>query len=189
MFAQFIYSEKFSINPPTAGLAGVYVFNLSSLFDPNVTGVGHQPVNFDQYALMFEKYLCYEADVKVCLANASTSQLLFGMSISDFPTTNSDPSVYLENGQTQWQLVSELGAQPVAELSMHVDLAAANGVTKKQLFADDVYRADFSSSPLENIYAHIWLADIANGDPTGSNLVVEIRYKAKLVGTKLNALS
>lgn len=189
IFSQFIYSEKFTINPPTGGLAGVYVFNLTSLFDPNTTGIGHQPANFDQYAVMFEKYLVYEAEIKVSLANGTTSQLLFGMSISDFPTTNPDPSVYLENGQTQWKMVSEGGANPIAEQTMHVDIAAANGVTKKQLFADDVYRADFSSSPIENIYCHIWLADVSNGDPGSVGLVTEIRYKAKLMGTKLNALS
>lgn len=188
-YVTFIYSERYNINPPAAGLAGIQVFNLTSLFDPNVTGVGHQPVNFDQYALMFEKYEVYKAEIKTTLASGS-SNLLWGMAVSDFPTTSSDPAVYIENGQAQWKVTSTAGGgNDVQTCSMTVDIAKANGVTRKQLMADDVYRSDFTTSPSESIYAHIFAADVISGDPGAVSLVTEIRFHTRLIGTKLNALS
>lgn len=185
----FIYASKFSINPAAGGLTGVHVWNLTSLFDPDVTGVGHQPVNFDQFAAMFEKYQVYRCEVKVSTI-VSASQQIFGASLNDFATTNADPSVYTENGQTQWKLLDNAGSgQARGDITMDVDIAACQGMTKAQFLADDVFRADFGTSPAENIYLHVWLCDLASGDPGASACWIELRFHAVLEGSKLNALS
>ncbi len=33
-----------------------YVFRLNSLYDPDLTGTGHQPYGFDQFAALYSRY-------------------------------------------------------------------------------------------------------------------------------------
>lgn len=188
-YVTFIYTEKFTINPPALGLCGVQVFNLANLFDVNTTGVGHQPVNFDQYALMFDKYQVYRAEIKATMLSTSSQQLA-GISLSDYPTTTTDPQQYVENGQTQWKVADIAGSgQSVVNFTMDVDLAAANGKGKQQFMGDADHESLFTGGPAENMYIHIWNADLQLGDPTASGWFVELRLYTKVSGSKLNALS
>lgn len=49
------YWEYVSLDP-TAGQFGTYVYCPSSLYDPNYTGTGHQPMGFDQFAALYSHY-------------------------------------------------------------------------------------------------------------------------------------
>jgi hypothetical protein len=50
------YSESVNIDPSLGGVPGVHVFNASSCYDPNTTGIGHQPRGFDQWMAMFDHF-------------------------------------------------------------------------------------------------------------------------------------
>jgi hypothetical protein len=53
-----------------SGLApSAQVFRINSLFDPNLTGVGHQPLWFDQLAFVYGKYLVTAARVEAEIIN------------------------------------------------------------------------------------------------------------------------
>ena len=41
------YQETLSLSSTSGSLFG-YIYNLNGLYDPNHTGVGHQPLYFDQ---------------------------------------------------------------------------------------------------------------------------------------------
>lgn len=49
------YYDTFNLDPAAAAI-GTYVFNPTSLFDPNTTGIGHQPRGFDQIMSMYTNY-------------------------------------------------------------------------------------------------------------------------------------
>lgn len=48
------YVETFTLT--ATGVPSSYVFRANSMFDPNLTGVGHQPMYFDQYAALYNHY-------------------------------------------------------------------------------------------------------------------------------------
>lgn len=50
------YVEQFSLNPDNTGTPSYQVFKCDSLYDPNTTGVGHQPMGFDNLMGMYKKY-------------------------------------------------------------------------------------------------------------------------------------
>jgi len=58
---------------PGAGVATSYVFNLASLFDPDHSGTGHQPLNFDNYAAMYNNYCVLTTVAKVTCFKTGTS--------------------------------------------------------------------------------------------------------------------
>lgn len=64
------YSETVSVSGAAGGI-GQYYFRLNSLFDPNLTGAGHQPMYFDQFALMYKRYRVHGCHVTARFVNKS----------------------------------------------------------------------------------------------------------------------
>jgi len=61
---KFKYAGQFNVNPAVGVTAG-YVFRANSLYDPDVTGVGHQPYGFDQMMEHYNHYEVLEACIRV----------------------------------------------------------------------------------------------------------------------------
>ncbi len=49
------------------------IFRGNSLFDPDLTGIGHQPRYFDQYAAIYNKYKVYSSKIEIFVTNASAT--------------------------------------------------------------------------------------------------------------------
>jgi hypothetical protein len=57
---QLRYAETFSLTTGTAGIIGtVQLMMLNNVYDPNTTGVGHQPYGFDQLASFYGYYIVH----------------------------------------------------------------------------------------------------------------------------------
>lgn len=62
------YSDAFNLASDatlTSYTGSQYVFRLNSLYDPDLTGTGHQPYGFDQYAALFNRYKVDKVTVDV----------------------------------------------------------------------------------------------------------------------------
>lgn len=55
-----------------AGASAIHVFSANSIFDPDVTGVGHQPMYRDQYAALYENYVVLGSQINVEFVNHNT---------------------------------------------------------------------------------------------------------------------
>lgn len=56
----------------SAGASAIHVFSANSIFDPDVTGVGHQPMYRDQYAALYENYVVLGSKISVEFVNHNT---------------------------------------------------------------------------------------------------------------------
>jgi len=80
------YVEDFTLNPGN-GTTAVNVFRGNSIFDPNQSGLGHQPMFFDNYSQLYSRYKVNYATVTfICLSNhivnTSTEAVADGTSVS-----------------------------------------------------------------------------------------------------------
>lgn len=57
MVTKMRYSDVISINA-TSGLIGTHVFRANGLYDPDLTGTGHQPLGFDQFMGVMYNHYC-----------------------------------------------------------------------------------------------------------------------------------
>jgi len=69
------YSETTSFSASPAPAAQTYRMN--SLFDPNLTGVGHQPSYFDNLAAIYGRYIVLGYSVKAEINNHTTTAGLY----------------------------------------------------------------------------------------------------------------
>lgn len=82
------YCETFAVTI-TSGTIGHYNFSCNGLYDPNVTGTGHQPMYFDTLMGIYDHYTVIGSKAKVtCLPNVSSNGLtnFFGVYINDDAT-------------------------------------------------------------------------------------------------------
>lgn len=188
-----IYCEnELVLNPGAIGILAVNIFDLNSLFDPNVSGTGHQPAHFDQLMSMYESYQVIGVDYKISALNPDTLDAIYGVSLSDSLIPQSNTQVYIENGNTQWKLAARIasGGPSICEFSGYVDLAKLHGMSKSAYLADETYQGQVSGPPRDRAFLHVW-AGPANGTSDIGNqvFVVTLTYHCVLTGTKLQNIS
>lgn len=67
---------------------GTYTFRANSLFDPDVTAGGHQPLGFDQWATFYKTYVVVGSKITLSTARSFPDSIphIFGCFVSDSPT-------------------------------------------------------------------------------------------------------
>lgn len=181
------FEHGISVNPG-AGTNGVYVFAANGLFDPNITGVGHQPVGFDQYMAMYNEYVVVGSTIKVSYATGSSVNQVCGISLLDFATTTTDPRVYVENGNTVWSTLGTANSgRDVLHLTHEADISK---FSTQDIITEDGFSGTSGANPDDTHFYHVWVcAADAGSDPTITLLNVEIRYDVIFRDPSLNALS
>jgi len=165
MSVKLKYTELINITLTTS-LAFDYVFNLNSIFDPNRSGVGHQPQGHDQWANFYNRYRVDKAHCKV-LPLGSTST--HGQRYTIFPSNST-------TGITAYDQASEMPYAQTAicittgattgRLNTTYDMATLAGVNHTIYQADDRFQAAFGSSPTEAICLHVVVEDGAFSNPS-----------------------
>lgn len=82
------YCEQINITS-TAGALATNVFRANGVFDPNHTGIGHQPMGFDQWAGLFNHYIVVGSKISIAMTSADTSNTnpsVFGVYLTDSTT-------------------------------------------------------------------------------------------------------
>lgn len=72
------YSQTFVLDPG-AGLAAIQAFRANGLQDPDLTGIGHQPSNFDRWSLFFDRYTVLGARCSVVPVYINNTNVIPGL--------------------------------------------------------------------------------------------------------------
>lgn len=137
------YSEAFTLS-----LANSYtqVMNLNSLFDPNRTGIGHQPYGYDQLAALYNRYRVIGCSYLVNCYNAG-APIRWGTIVSnDVPPIN-NVSELAENPRAQIRV--QIPGGNTTKIMSYISIPKLMGRTKTQYMADDRYQSNVGASPAE----------------------------------------
>lgn len=157
MFGKLPYCE--TINYVTAGAVGAasaYVFSANGLYDPNITGTGHQPMGFDQLMLFYEHYTVTKVKATVNFQNTDVDDNVFvGLLLAPDATIETNASKLVENGLlVQKHLLPYSNYGSACSLSISADISKING--KKDVKTEDDFRGDVSANPVEQTYLHVF---------------------------------
>lgn len=186
---KFKYQTKYvetqvNLDPGVGGTTATHVFSLNSLYDPDVTGAGHQPIGFDQLMPLYDHYTVIGARVRVTASNTdpTNSQTLI-LSLRDNATVSNDLPQIIENGMCRYgHLAPSVGGMSSKTLSLNCSMKKFFG---KNILSDDIYRGDISSNPTEQVYLHITVGPTAAVDCAPVRCTVEIQFIAMLTEPKL----
>lgn len=188
------YVEDTTIQLDPTGVAPViYSFRANSLYDPNYSGVGHQPLGFDQIMPFYNHYTVIGAKIKVQFFNCDTSLLVPQIA-----------GIYMNGEQTptlaNWQTLAEQGNLTYGSMAMNnanttlTSLALTKTFSARKYFGrrgiltEDDFRGTSTTNPAEQAYFHIFVCPSDNATNTGVvRALVEIEYIS--VYTELKQLS
>lgn len=150
------YYDNNNFSTGAAGAAGGYVFTANGLYDPNITGVGHQPMGFDQMMLFYEHYTVTKAKITVNFYNNDVDDsVVVGILIAPDATIETNASKINENGLCVRKWLSYLANNDgnKCSLTMTANIAKING---KRILNEDDYRGDAAANPQEQSYFHLF---------------------------------
>lgn len=143
-----------SVNPG-AGLAGEYIFRANDVFDPNQSGVGHQPRGFDQLMPLFNHFTVIGSRIRVSAVNDDENVgAILSCTLQGEGTTQLNPIDHLERQDVKYAVMGpKNGSNTVGQVSMNCSVKRF--FRKTNLLDDPTLRGDVSTSPTEQAYYHI----------------------------------
>lgn len=75
---------------------GQYSFRANSIYDPDYTGVGHQPMGHDTLELLYGRYTVVGSAITVRLTNRNSTAQSYGIYLSDDTKALDKISTYME---------------------------------------------------------------------------------------------
>jgi len=162
-----------------SGVVQTYVFRANSLFDPDATGTGHQPMGFDQLMTWYNHYCVVAAKITVTFKAESgeTGTVCIRQDASSTPLSVIDQIV--EFGGLTMDTIDQVGYFGSQKtLSLSLDVAKLQGITPRDaITADATLRGDVVSDPSELTYFHVHLWD-AGGQDCSCNFTVVLEQES-----------
>lgn len=150
----------------------------TSLYDPDLTGTGHQPMYYDQLcsaAGIYRKYRVYGIGYEMWFQNTNTNQM---MPVLIHHTNNSGVI-----SSTNWLLVEEqTGVRPINVGSLndkptyvkgYLDVAKALGCTRNDVRTEDDFEALYNANPARMAYLNIYMSSFN----VSAGNVLNVRYR------------
>ncbi len=181
------YVEQVELAGVAGGAMQTYYFTANGMFDPNITGTGHQPLGFDQYMSMYNHYTVIKSKCTVHFNNVGNLQpMVVGVNLDDNATTiTSAVAEFCEQPSSSWKYVN-VG-----------DGAGTNNATLSRVFnpkknlgishpmSEHDCRGNAAANPAEQSYYVVFSGPQNVGSDTGVILVfVTIDYWAVLTEPK-----
>jgi hypothetical protein len=170
----------YAVLNPSAISSAQNGYSCNSLYDPDRTGVGHQPMGFDEWGAFYKNYRVMRSHIKVTAVNSdttATSDYVITLNLSDSSTTTSDTfEALMEQPMSKGKIVtSELD-----KVSLEMDFDIAKYYDRSADVSS--FKAAITANPTEEAYFIVSAASIDGTDLPAINVVVEITYYAEFYG-------
>jgi len=150
----------------TSGVMTSYVLGANGLYDPNITGIGHQPVGFDQMMVFYDHYVVANCKCTVSFLNASTTNApQVALSLNSTASPVSDPTILAESGFVVRDWLNLLGTNDsIKTMSLTCNISKFNGVPKTR--DNPELWGTIASNPSEMSYFNLSIYDVSGGTST-----------------------
>lgn len=146
--ARLKYTDSFDI-PNQLGVPSPYVFRLNSIFDPNFTGIGHQPMGHDTLQTMYNRYRVIRCKWAIQLQARDGGNYYLCAVPTNGTMTPTLPQWDNMVEMPRCKYVRQNSGSDPAILRGSIRLPQLVGRTTQQYMADDRFQAEFGSNPAE----------------------------------------
>lgn len=163
------YADTFNVTSLSGSLAK-WVLSMNGIYDPDITGTGHQPLYYDTYASIYNHYSVVSSKLTVSFANmyASTAAEV-GVILNDDSTATSSYSTIREQNTGKSVLLAPLsGGLSVKTLTLNFDCKRDLGIDP---YTSEAYKTPVGQNASEDSDGIIWAAP---ADTTSSGTVQAI---------------
>lgn len=160
------------------------MFAINSAFDPDYSGTGHQPRDFDTWATIYAKYR-----VRRVLAEVEVRQRAsHGISVCMVPSNSATSLTAADNPhelpRAVWMGVTG-SSQPIAKAREAFDPAAILGMTKTEFLGDDSTAALVTASPSQVVYLHVFAMQVDGTTACDFEISLRLRMEIEFYDRKV----
>lgn len=166
------------------------VFRMNSLFDPDFTGTGHQPMYYDRYAALYSNYRVLGSRLSTTFypthdaTAVSNGPYIIGMHKSHLSSSlASSLDAVQEQNDTFSQLIGGGDAYPTLSITFSPEIDLGRPAL------DDVVSSDVLSSPSDIIYATPFFTDRTNATGSTVHLNTCIEFTVEFFDLKVENAS
>lgn len=180
---KFKYRTQIQLDASAVAVA-IHNFAANGLYDPDITGVGHQPLGFDEWMKFYLHYTVVGAKCTATFIPIDSSTTLTpqwcGIQVSgSAAVASSNPDTFLEQKYTRKKLLTLPTAKGYTTVSQQVGIKKFLGV--KDLIDEDNNSGNTGANPLEVVYFHVFTGPYsAFYNPSIVNISVELEFTAVL---------
>lgn len=154
--AKLKYSDIITLTT-LAGGAALQVFRGNSLRDPDVTGIGHQPLYHDNYSALYEQYVVRGAKIQIKAVNHSGAISCVFMCVAStdlFTLTDINGQSTMEQSVARRTAILPVASNDPSSVSLYASSSKIMGLRNTQI-NDDEYSAPFGSDPSDMWYFNL----------------------------------
>lgn len=184
------YREQFvALNPGAGGICAAHVFAANGLYDPNITGGGHQPVGFDQMMDMYDHYVVTRSKIVVTFTNQDTTNRQTAcVAVVDDSTTYSDIRRLIESGNCA---IADLDISPTsnAQKTVSLDCDVMRYQGRRGKLSDPELKGSASANPTELVTFQLYAEPLSAVDSSTVGANVTIYYEVTFIERKKTNIS
>lgn len=133
------------------GVCATRFFSANGLFDPDITGIGHQPMGFDQMMLMYNQYYVMNSSIRITGLPEAAGAVV-GIYLSPDTTAITDPIRLIENGQMKYAHLDNTSSH-LASLSLDCNVTKYFGRKgPRAVLNDPQLQGNATTNPTEQVY-------------------------------------
>lgn len=189
------YVDNIELNPG-AGAPVTHYFSANGMFDPNITGVGHQPLYFDQWMSNYEHYQVIGSSIRITQMPTSGTEktpALWGCILDNnttFSYTTVEQVVEANQGKGKFRMGSASALTGYNHKGQNPRMIRKFSAKKFLGDLSDKHEGSATSNPTDQGFFGIWCGSPANTSaPQPLQFMVEISYIALLKEAKFVAQS
>lgn len=171
------YSQQVNLTGSLGGIVGTsQSFGLNCLFDPDLTGVGHQPMGFDQLMLLWQRYKVYKVEFKLRPIITTGAPFLAAQvqnSQTSVALTGVDYNTCAERSNVAVKVIGDPNESVITGRFTMAEIEGKNII-------DDNYSGSVSGNPSNQIKLVLGCGDILGADNPACAVQVDITFYAWL---------
>jgi len=160
----------------TLGARALNVFAANGIFDPDISGTGHQPMYHDNYFNLYDQYVVLGSKITVTFSpTSSTVPAVVGIMGNDDSTVTTSVLALQECNNAISTLLGTTGSNPHTLTAAYSPLEMY-GVDAKD---DGSSSTSFGANPAELWCWAVWVASADGASTTACATRIEIEYTIK----------
>lgn len=175
LFVKLCYVDRIRITSSAVSYMP-YVFRGNSVFDPDYTGTGHQPLYYDQYGAIYNRYCVAGSAIQLDVINdAGGAALQYTVEPSTNVSTFTDISAVYEQSRAGAPKIVPIAARVSSRFKRYASTRQVSGLTKI-MSESDAWTSSIGNNPSENWFWNILFQSMDGSSAVDGYFVVKLIY-------------